>query len=1240
MKKILSLLSLLCALFSFAADYYWVGGSGNWSEINHWRTTSGGSALPSVIPGPKDNVFFDAKSGFTDTSKTITIDNTANCHNITFSGSGVAPTVKQNGAQTLNVYGSSEWQSGMVIIDVYSIYYRHTGEAKTIKSNGVKTGLAYGHVYFEEESSISLADDFFAAGNLYHQVGTWNTNNNNVTIDASFDATSAKKAVTINLGSSHIFMNLVHATFKTNSSLVTLNAGTSTIHFTTFVVGYNNPSYGLFPYPGQTYHNIIFEASGGVINTVNGTMPNANFNNVEFKGNGNIYGDNTFKNLILAPTKTYLLEPNKTQTITNLLSANTSQCGGWSTITSMQPGTASTIKANSATTINVSGVIMKDIHASGGADFTANNSVNNGNNTGWTFPPYTGQNLYWVGGSGNWNDKAHWSQESGGIGGYCVPGPTDNTFFDEKSGFTTNNSTVTIDNISYTKDITFSGSTIAPMVKQNGVQTLNIYGSSEWQTAMPKIDIQNIYYRHTGEAKTIKSNGVKTGLFYGDVYFEEESSISLVDDFYAFGALYQQAGTWNTNNNNVTIEISYNATLGKKAVTTNLGSSHIYMNLVHAVFYTYSPLVTLNSGTSTIHFKTFDAGYNGTSYGLFAYPGQTYYDVIFEASGGVINSINTHISNVNFNNVEFKGNGNVYGNNTFKNLILAPTKTYLFEQSKSQTITNLLSANTSQCGGWSTITSTQPGTASTIKASSATTINVSGVIMKDLHASGGTDFTANNSVNNGNNTGWTFPPYTGQNLYWVGGSGNWNDKAHWSQNSGGIGGYCVPGPTDNTFFDEGSGFTKNNNTVTVDNISYTKDITFSGSPLPPVVTQNGFQTLNIYGSSEWQKDMEIIKVTNIYYRHTGEAKTIKSNGAKTGIAHGNLYLEEENSISLTDDFFAAGNVYQQAGTWNTNNNNVTLDVSFNATLSKKAVTINLGSSHVYMNLVHATFITNSNLVTFNAGTSTIHFTKFDAGYNGISYGLFPNRGQTYHNVFFEGSGGVINNNSGTINTNFNSVKFVGHGNIYGNNSFKDLFFAAGKTYILGDRTTQTIENLTLGGTPCDVTFVQSSVAGTRANMNITGSTTEFNFGNLKDINASGKQIHFAEQSTIANQNNSNITFAPYNTGAFSGLGSDWIDHKIDNNNPSTYMLTTNGFYGNMYTTYKWYKLNDSRYDPTKVISTSKDIDIRDFGMGTYRIEVSYSDGTRVTCEVPEEILIKSLYLPKVYVNPNLRIRAK
>lgn len=45
------ILSVLTLTYALAANYYWVGGSGNWSDYaNHWATSSGGSIfnLPST----------------------------------------------------------------------------------------------------------------------------------------------------------------------------------------------------------------------------------------------------------------------------------------------------------------------------------------------------------------------------------------------------------------------------------------------------------------------------------------------------------------------------------------------------------------------------------------------------------------------------------------------------------------------------------------------------------------------------------------------------------------------------------------------------------------------------------------------------------------------------------------------------------------------------------------------------------------------------------------------------------------------------------------------------------------------------------------------------------------------------------------------------------------------------------------------------------------------------------------
>ena len=86
------------------------------------------------------------------------------------------------------------------------------------------------------------------------------------------------------------------------------------------------------------------------------------------------------------------------------------------------------------------------------------------------------------------------------------------------------------------------------------------------------------------------------------------------------------------------------------------------------------------------------------SNGLISRVNQIYYDVTYEGSFGRI------VGGAKYNRVVFNGNGLISGNNTFKELILAPTKTYYLVSSNTQTITGLFSADTPQCGGWSAIT--------------------------------------------------------------------------------------------------------------------------------------------------------------------------------------------------------------------------------------------------------------------------------------------------------------------------------------------------------------------------------------------------------------------------------------------------------------------------------------------------------------------------------------------------------
>ena len=87
-------------------DFYWVNGSGNWSDYaNHWASTSGGSDFMVRAPSAIDNAFFDANS-FTADGQTVNIDNdeitcadmswTGAIHNPTLSGTNKSMNILLN----------------------------------------------------------------------------------------------------------------------------------------------------------------------------------------------------------------------------------------------------------------------------------------------------------------------------------------------------------------------------------------------------------------------------------------------------------------------------------------------------------------------------------------------------------------------------------------------------------------------------------------------------------------------------------------------------------------------------------------------------------------------------------------------------------------------------------------------------------------------------------------------------------------------------------------------------------------------------------------------------------------------------------------------------------------------------------------------------------------------------------------------------------------------------------------
>ena len=224
---------IVCTLCIFSvntsgANYYWVGGSGDWNDINHWATTSGGAIHHGQIPTALDDVFFDGNS-FPDPSPTVTINVTeALCNNMDWTGVTNNPEIFGTILNTLKIYGSLTLAPVMKLDFFGRVSFEATTTGKTITSVGQI--FHYSSIAFNGiGGGWTLADSLSltAFGDIRLNNGVLNTNNQKVTAN-SFSSNSATSRSLI-MGTSTF--NLMSG-FGVTSTGMTISAASSTINLT------------------------------------------------------------------------------------------------------------------------------------------------------------------------------------------------------------------------------------------------------------------------------------------------------------------------------------------------------------------------------------------------------------------------------------------------------------------------------------------------------------------------------------------------------------------------------------------------------------------------------------------------------------------------------------------------------------------------------------------------------------------------------------------------------------------------------------------------------------------------------------------------------------------------------------------------------------------------------------------------------------------------------------------------
>ncbi|MCB0575030.1 MAG: hypothetical protein KDC61_10760, partial [Saprospiraceae bacterium] len=200
-----------------AVDYYWVGGSGMWSDHNtHWATASGGLVFHDQVPTSMDDVHFDENSF--PSGGTVTVDETiVYCRSMDWTGATNTPEF--SGSNNIYIHGSLILISDMTLSFSGQIHFLSELMLNTVTSAGQ---VFIGNVYFEGAGGEwTFSDDFTSDGDIRQSAGTLHTDNHTLMVDDIIAGGSS-----IYLGSSDVH---VAVNFSVGSGTI-LDAGTSHLY--------------------------------------------------------------------------------------------------------------------------------------------------------------------------------------------------------------------------------------------------------------------------------------------------------------------------------------------------------------------------------------------------------------------------------------------------------------------------------------------------------------------------------------------------------------------------------------------------------------------------------------------------------------------------------------------------------------------------------------------------------------------------------------------------------------------------------------------------------------------------------------------------------------------------------------------------------------------------------------------------------------------------------------------------
>ena len=1198
------LILVIFLIFSFfkvrAANYYWVGGAGLWSEVDqHWATSSGGTTFHSIVPTSTDNIYFDANS-FDAPGQYVEVDgNFANFASMDWSGVTNTPEFRSTSAD-LTVFGSFTLNPDMTVDLNSDISFEGSSTGLEITSAGHQ--LTDGNVSFNNDNGTwELQDSLNVDGNISLINGGLTTNGNPV----SSHSFIASDGIYLNMENSTFYNEANYSSswgaYGTDSQILSNNSiintysmnggvgydynivnlsyyystGTTTISGDSLTVNEVNSSHSLnINLTNSAVGDLFVEGDRTTFNRSINTFNSAilESSTVYFRQYSSYSSSQVFESLTFTSSGVSVYLAGDTLKVNSYLGLSSS-CEKFVTLQSITEGETVTLEVPFDVTLDY--INLRDISVIGGGNYEILNVVDQGGNVGWTLGDIGAHDLYWIGGSSDdWSDGDNWSLTSGGSAYGCPPTIKDNVFFDQNSFSTTDEIVSISTTTAYAKNIDWTGVLFEPQFRGN--QTLYVDGSLTMVDEMTSSFNGRTIFSSCETGNVIELNGTRPTS--GSIYFECDSGGWTLLDSLSAGGIYLNGGELIADNGylytgeiiisdssllsleNTTVylyddgwEIGKGVDLNSTGTNFTLHSTTTVNswlpNFLGGTGYDYGTVLVLGNPTQTYSVSCTECMIDSiigevAQTNLNLYNSEVDY-VYMTAADGTINARETHITDLVINTNEGLYVNASNSSLTVENLtVLNPSIDLIVRDSLIVTSTLNIPSNCNTFFGLKSVTS---GTQAYVVFPDNTILEY--VALRDIWVGNGSNYQALNSIDEGGNVNWDISALSGQTLYWIGGEGEWNDGTNWSATSGGSPLGCAPSPLDTVIFDENS-FDQVGQTVTASAGINIATMDWRNVTNEPVFSTKG--DLSINSSLYYSEDMTLEVKSDYLFKSCA-----KGNEIQTGNNYMTTYdsdLNKNFTISfvcdsgewiLQDSLKSTSYIYLNNGSLVADGNTIkvqSISLSDNVKLDirNSDVILSSGLNLYYSGIEILADSSSLYLLSSRLYTSSYSYDFWDVYIEGSS-GNISGRNLTFNNVYLNGNGSYLSVSNTTANSliaNANVVSISGSGNTFG---LVDLNSSVSAT-ISGSQTIDTL-SINTGGMELILQSGQTQTVNHELNIVQTpsfpillSSTTQ---GTQADLLFLGTKPPCSEFLFLRDNNITGLNGVPF----YAGLDSDDIDNN-------------------------------------------------------------------------------------------------